>query len=67
MPKTMTTASRPKLGVKRPTPAAPFVIQFFLVQGLGFRCAAYCDLQGIWRDASNHQELFGDIRILDDP
>ena len=44
---------------------APFIIEFFMVQGVGFRCAAYRDLDGRWRDAFNNEELFGEIRILE--
>lgn len=39
--------------------------KFFMVQGVGFRCVAYRDQKGRWRDALNNGELFGDIRILE--
>ena len=64
MPKIMTTRSKPVLAVEKPATAPPFIIHFFMVQGVGFRCVAYCDQQGTWRDALKHEELFGDIRIL---
>ncbi|HEX4349244.1 MAG TPA: hypothetical protein VH251_02595 [Verrucomicrobiae bacterium] len=44
---------------------ASFIIEFFMVQGVGFRCAAYRDLDGRWRGASNNEELFGEIQILE--
>jgi hypothetical protein len=43
----------------------PFMIEFFMVQGIGFRCMAYCDEDGKWRHAFDNAELFGDIRILE--
>ena len=43
----------------------PFIIEFFMVQGVGFRCAAYRDLDGRWRAAFNNEELFGEIQILE--
>lgn len=44
---------------------SPFVIEFFMVEGLGFRCMAYRDNDGKWRDAFKHYELHGDIQILE--
>jgi hypothetical protein len=44
---------------------APFIIEFFMVQGVGFRCAAYRDPDGRWREAFNNEELFGEIQILE--
>ena len=43
----------------------PFIIEFHMVQGIGFRCAAYRDQDGKWRDAFNHEELFGPVQILE--
>jgi len=64
---TMTATDVPVSVAKRPANTRPFVIQFFLVQGINFRCVAYCDPQGRWRDAFNQEELFGDIQILSCP
>jgi hypothetical protein len=49
-----------------PTPFAkpPVLVQYEIVEGPGYRCVAYCDEDGRWRSASNHQELRGEIRIL---
>jgi hypothetical protein len=43
----------------------PFIIEFFMVQGAGFRCTAYRDQDGKWRDAFNNEELFGEVQILE--
>jgi hypothetical protein len=47
------------------TEDTPFIIEFYMVQGVGFRCAAYRDQDGKWRDAFNNEELFGEIQILE--
>ena len=43
----------------------PPLIEFHLVQGACFRCVAYRDHHGIWRDALNNQELFGEITVIE--
>jgi hypothetical protein len=43
---------------------SPFLLEFFLIQGLHFRCMGYCDTDGKWRGAFNHFELPGPIRVL---
>ena len=45
--------------------ASPFVHEFFLVQGSGFRCMAYRNEDGKWRGAFDHVELPGAIRVLE--
>ena len=50
---------------QKPAEASPFLIEFFMVQGPGYRCVAYCDEDGRWRDACSHEELYGHIRILE--
>jgi len=45
--------------------SSPFLIEFFMVQGCGFRCMAYRDEDGRWRAAFNNEELYGDVRILE--
>lgn len=47
------------------TTEGPFVIEFFMVEGAGFRCMAYCDQDGKWRNAFNHRELPGDIQFAE--
>jgi hypothetical protein len=44
---------------------SPFVLEFFLVQGAGFRCMAYRNDDGKWRGAFNHEELPGAVRVLE--
>jgi len=55
------TMSPPPAAV--PVVAAPILLEFFLVQGVGFRCLAYLDPAGCWRDALSNEELVGDIQI----
>ncbi len=43
---------------------APFLCEFFLVQGENYRCMAYRDTGGKWRAAFNHFELPGAVQIL---
>jgi len=43
---------------------SPFTLEFFVVQGIGFRCMAYCDDDGKWREAFYNGELPGPIRVL---
>ena len=50
---------------ERSSDSSPFMNEFFMVQGVGFRCMAYKDESGRWRSAFNHVELVGDIRILE--
>lgn len=44
--------------------ASPFVLEFFMVQGSGFRCMAYRNDDGRWRGAFDDEELPGAIRVL---
>jgi hypothetical protein len=43
---------------------SPFVLEFFMVQGSGFRCMAYRNDDGKWRGAFDNEELPGAIRVL---
>lgn len=61
----MITQCEPAAGSQQSAGASPFLIEFFVVQGTGFRCVAYCDTEGRWRNAFNNEELFGEIRILE--
>ena len=44
---------------------SPFLVEFFLVQGVGFRCMAYRDFEGKWHHAFNNKELPGTVRVLE--
>lgn len=44
---------------------SPFIREFFLVQGIGFRCMAYRGSEGKWRGAFSNEELPGPIRVLE--
>lgn len=43
----------------------PFVTEFYMVEGNDFLCMAYCDDDGVWRNAMTHNGLSGDIRVLE--
>jgi hypothetical protein len=43
---------------------SPFVVEFFMVQGSGFRCMAYRNDDGKWHGAFDDEELPGAIRVL---
>jgi hypothetical protein len=43
---------------------SPFILEFFMVQGSGFRCMAYRNQDGKWRGAFDNEELPGAIRVL---
>jgi hypothetical protein len=45
--------------------ASPFILEFFMVQGIGFRCMAYRNGDGKWHEAFNDRELPGAIRLLE--
>jgi hypothetical protein len=45
--------------------ASPFLVEFFMVQGMGFQCMAYRSPDGIWRSAFDNRELPGAIRVLE--
>jgi len=44
---------------------SPFLIEFFMVQGMGFRCMAYRNQDGKWRGAFDNVELPGTIRVME--
>jgi hypothetical protein len=46
---------------------SPFLVEFFMVQGAGFRCMAYQDDEGRWRRAFDNAELAGRIAIFEEP
>ena len=45
--------------------ASPFILEFFMVQGSGFRCMAYRNNDGKWRGAFDNEVLPGAIRVLE--
>jgi hypothetical protein len=45
--------------------ASPFILEFFLVQGAGFRCMAYQNGDGKWRGAFDNRELPGEIKVVE--
>jgi hypothetical protein len=55
---------QPGPGTVREREMSPFVLEFFMVQGSGFRCMAYRNGDGKWHEAFNNQELPGAVRIL---
>jgi hypothetical protein len=44
---------------------SPFVLEFFMVQGIGFQCMAYRNGDGKWHEAFNDRELPGVLRVLE--
>jgi hypothetical protein len=44
---------------------SPFTLEFFWVQGIGFKSMAYRDAAGRWREAFRNGELPGPIQILE--
>lgn len=45
--------------------ASPFLVEFFMVQGVGFQCMAYRNSDGKWRGAFDNRELPGAIHVLE--
>jgi hypothetical protein len=54
----------PGPAIKEADGESPFVHEFFVVQGANFRCMAYRDGDGKWREAFENEELPGVIRVL---
>jgi hypothetical protein len=44
--------------------ASPFLVEFFMVRGVGFQCMAYRNSDGKWRAAFDNRELPGSIHVL---
>lgn len=44
---------------------SPFVVEFFMVESLGFRGMAFCDEDGHWRNAFNNDPLPGQIYLVE--
>ena len=62
---TMTQPCEPKLAAEIQDEPSPFIVEFFLVQGIGFRCMAYRDHDGKWHRAMDNEELQGPIAVLE--
>jgi hypothetical protein len=43
---------------------SPFIHEFFVVKVSGWRGMAYCGEDGKWRDAYQHEQLVGEVRII---
>jgi hypothetical protein len=43
---------------------SPFLVEFFMVQGVGFKCMAYMGFDGKWHGAFDNRVLPGNIRVL---
>jgi len=43
---------------------SPFLVEFVMVQGVGFVCMAYRDEDGKWRNAYSNDELPQPVRVL---
>ena len=67
MNETMITAYQPEFGVEQTTEESPFIVEFFMVQSLGFRGMGYCDEDGRWRNAFNNDQLMGQVYLLEEP
>ena len=55
----------PKPVIREPGEPSPFLVEFFMVQGVGFKCMAYRNGDGKWRTAFDDIELPGTIRVLE--
>jgi hypothetical protein len=55
----------PESAVEKHAETSPFLVEYFMVQALGFRGMAYCDEDGRWRNAANRDFLLGRIYLLD--
>ena len=49
---------------EEPKGTTPFETEFFMVQGIGFKCMAWRDGEGKWRTAFENPVLPGNIRIV---
>ena len=67
---TKLSAERMVIGDEVPPPddeceGSPFILEFFMVQGAGFRCMAYRNGDGKWHEAFNDRELPEAVRLLE--
>lgn len=61
----ITGRREPKPVMKEPDEPSPFLVEFFMVQGVGFKCMAYRNGDGKWRTAFDDIELPGIVRVLE--
>ena len=54
----------PEIGTENVSSGLHAIFDFVLVQAAGFRCIAYCDQNGTWREAFNHREIPGQVQVL---
>jgi len=64
MAQTLTSTLDWQADVEKPT-EFPFLEEFFMVSAGGYRGMAYQDKNGRWRKARTHEELHGDIYLLE--
>ena len=64
MTQTLTRERDCQPAIEKPT-EYPFVLEFFMVAGAGFRGMAYRDKDGRWHNARTHEVLRGDIFVLE--
>jgi hypothetical protein len=57
-------ASRGKPEAEVKDGASPFLVEFFMVQGIGFRCMAWLGYDGKWRTAFENRILPGLVRVV---
>jgi len=55
----------PRLMAEAGSESSPFTVEFFWVQGIGFRCMAYQDQAGKWYEAFCNWALPGPVRVLE--
>lgn len=55
----------PKTAAAEYDEASPFLVEFFMVEGVGFQCMAYRDFEGRWHHAFNNRELPGRVHVLE--
>lgn len=61
----MMPASHARSGSEVLNELSPFTVEFFLVQGVGFKCMAYPDAEGRWHEAFCNAELSEPIQVLE--
>ena len=61
----MTPPCPPQPATQTGDEPSPFITEFFMVQCINFVCMAYRAEDGTWREAFNHLELPGFLRVMD--
>lgn len=57
--------SKPETAPRLAAESSPFLTEFFMVQTEYFRCMAFRDHAGVWREAFSHDELTGEICLVE--